>query len=68
MWRNNKIGALAELAWASTGNDMARAVRLLSEWTGMAPEFAFEAIDQIAAIDDVPPPESRDPIKNSDPL
>jgi hypothetical protein len=45
---NNRINGLAELALSVTHNDVAAAVRLLCEWTGLSFEFAFEAVDASA--------------------
>ena len=48
---NNRIHGLAELALSVTRNDVARAVNLLCEWTGLSAEFAFEAIAEITTFD-----------------
>jgi hypothetical protein len=47
---NNRIHGLAELALAVTHNDVAAAVKLLCEWTGLSFEFALELVDDIVAI------------------
>ena len=44
---NDRIYELAKLAMSTTNNDIARAVTLLSEWTGLSAEFAFEAVDAV---------------------
>ena len=48
---NARIYELAELALVVTHNDIARAVDLLCEWTGLSFEFAFEAIDAVCPPD-----------------
>jgi hypothetical protein len=47
---NARIYELAELALSVTHNDVAGAVNLLCEWTGLSFEFAFEAIDAIVMV------------------
>jgi hypothetical protein len=44
-----RIRALAVRALTLSNNDIARAVRILSEQTGISPEFALEAIEAAAA-------------------
>ena len=48
---NNRINGLAELALSVTHNDVAGAVNLLCEWTGLSFEFAFELVNDIAALE-----------------
>jgi hypothetical protein len=40
---------------AVTHNDVAGAVNLLCEWTGLSFEFAFEAIDAAVTISEAEP-------------
>jgi hypothetical protein len=48
---SNRIYVLAEQALAITNNDIARAVEILREWTGLSFEMAFEAIDNVCPPD-----------------
>jgi hypothetical protein len=48
---NSRIRELAEQALAITNNDIARAVEILREWTGLSFEMAFEAIDNVCPPD-----------------
>jgi hypothetical protein len=48
---DNRIHGLAELALSTTNNDVTRAVNLLCEWTGLSFEFAFELVNDIAALE-----------------
>ena len=50
---NNRIHTLAAHALALSNSDIAHAVRILSEMTGLSFELAFEAIE--AAVDKVKP-------------
>jgi hypothetical protein len=50
---NARIRALAERALALSNNDVARAIRILSELTGVSPEFAFEVIEEVATSDKI---------------
>jgi hypothetical protein len=45
---NARIRALAERVLAVSNNDIARAVRILSELTDLSFELAFEAIEEAA--------------------
>jgi hypothetical protein len=49
------IHNLAKQVLTLSGNDIARAVEILRELTGMSFDGAFAAIDAVAAIDEVPP-------------
>jgi hypothetical protein len=48
---NDRIYALAVQALALSNNDIARAVHILSELTGISPATAFEAIDHVLPPD-----------------
>jgi hypothetical protein len=52
---NARIRTLAELALTLSNNDIARAIRILSELSGLSFELAFEAVEDIAAVDEVKP-------------
>jgi hypothetical protein len=49
---NNRIRELAEQALPITNNDIACAVEILCEWTGLSFEAAFEAIDHVMELPD----------------
>ena len=55
---------LAAFALALVNNDIARAVELLRDWTGLSFDAAAMAIDAVAAIDDEQPPECGAPIED----
>jgi hypothetical protein len=50
MITNDRIRILAERALALAKNDATRAVRIMSELSGLSFEAAFEAIEEAAAI------------------
>jgi hypothetical protein len=59
---NTRIQELAENALAATNNDVAAAVRLLAEWTGLSFERALMAIEEIARLEE--PEDYDDPIED----
>jgi hypothetical protein len=52
---NERIRTLAELALRLANNDIARAIHILSELSGLSFEFAFEAVEDAAAVGEVKP-------------
>jgi len=52
---NARIRTLAERALTLSNNDIALAVRILSELTGLSFEMSFEAFEDAAAIGEVKP-------------
>jgi hypothetical protein len=58
------IHNLAAQLLALANNDIARAVTIMHELTGLSFETALEAIEGVMTIDEAQPPECGDPIED----